>query len=568
MLQRLYIENVALIEKLELEFSSGFHVLSGETGAGKSIIIDAVNFVLGERASRELIKFGAARAKVEAVFNLNGCGKARQLLDEMELLPEDNELILSRELTQAGKNICRINGSLAPVSALKSITDVLVDIHGQHEHQSLLNPEKHMGFLDAFYFEKIGLVAEKLQATVAAYSLLRKERLSGFASEGEREREIDVLRYQIGEIDGAKIEAGEENGLTEERTLLLNSEKIHSTLESAWRLISGQDGETDGGALSALDDARRRMREIAHFSEEYENVSANLEEAFYSIEDIGFTLRDQREAAEFDPERLDRIEARLEQLSGLKRKYGKTLEEVLSFRERADQRLNALVGAEARIAQLDGELARLKKEYDALAAQLTGLRRQAAGELRMAVLAQLKDLGLEKADFSVSLQDIPGGEPHDGGRETAESLLSANPGEPLKPPEKVASGGERSRIMLCFKAIFAQSDSIPTLIFDEIDTGISGKAASVVGEKMLSIARAHQVICVTHLAQIAALADAHYAVEKHTDGERTYVNVHLLDEEGKNKRIAQMMDGDSDSVFALEHAKVLLARAESLKKGK
>ncbi len=573
MLQRLYIENIALIERLELEFGSGFHVLSGETGAGKSIIIDAVNFVLGERANRELIKFGAAKARVEAVFRLAGCERAEALLDEMGLLPEDGELILSRELSQSGKNACRVNGVLVPVSALKSVTDLLVDIHGQHEHQSLLNPEKHISFLDAFDHKRIGPAVEAVNAVAAHYAAVRAERLSGFASEGEREREIDVLRYQINEIAEAKPRAGEEEALTLERALLLNSERIRTALAGAHAGVSGgeggenESGGLDGGALGALDHARRALREIAPLSKEYETLCARVEEVYYNLEDIGFALRDQSETVEFDPKRLDQIEARLERLSALKRKYGKTAESILTFQAEAEAKLNSLVNAAARMAELDGALVSIKNEYNGFAAGLTELRQKAAEALRAQALAQLGELGLEKADFAVRLTDVSGGEPRENGKESAEFLLTANPGEPLRPLEKVASGGELSRIMLCFKAIFAQSDSIPTLIFDEIDTGISGKAASVVGEKMLGISLAHQVICVTHLAQIAALADVHYAVEKHTDGEHTYVEARPLDEEGKNRRIAQMMDGDSESRYALEHARVLIAKAEELKKG-
>ena len=562
MLQSLYLENIALIEKLGIELFPGFNVLTGETGAGKSIIIDAVNFVLGERTSRDLIRNGAARAKVEAVFNLNEGDAAFAALDALGIEYDGNELILSRELSAAGRNACRVNGTLVPVASLKSVSDTLVDIHGQHEHQALLDAENHISYLDAYCHAESLPIIEKIDAIVSRRNELMLKRNSGFSSEREREREMDMLRYQIEEIASANLEAGEEERLNAEKTVLLNAERIRTALETAHMALSGAE---EGSALSAIDTARRSMRDIAALNKDYEALGDKIEELYYAAEDISFVLRDTSENVESDMQRLEEIEQRLKLISDLQRKYGRTVEDVIDFGKDAETKLNELENAEALAAELDAKLDKLKAEYNVAADELSKVRRAAGDRLKRDVLNELKDLGMAKAMFDVALSDASGGEPRKGGRETAEFMLSANPGEPLKPLEKVASGGELSRIMLCFKSIFADNDRVPTLIFDEIDTGISGRTAAVVGEKMLGIAKKHQVICVTHLAQIAALADAHLMVRKYDDGKNTFVETRQLNEEEKVQRIAQMMDGESDSPSALTHARELIARADKIK---
>ena len=562
MLQSLYLENIALIEKLGIELFPGFNVLTGETGAGKSIIIDAVNFVLGERTSRDLIRNGAARAKVEAVFSLNEGDAAFAALDALGIEYDGNELILSRELSAAGRNACRVNGTLVPVASLKSVSDTLVDIHGQHEHQALLDAENHISYLDAYCHAESLPIIEKIDAIVSRRNELMLKRNSGFSSQREREREMDMLRYQIEEIASANLEAGEEERLNAEKTVLLNAERIRTALETAHMALSGAE---EGSALSAIDTARRSMRDIAALNKDYEALGDKIEELYYAAEDISFVLRDTSENVESDMQRLEEIEQRLKLISDLKRKYGCTVEDVIDFGKDAGTKLNELENAEALAAELDAKLDKLKAEYNVAADELSKVRRAAGDRLKRDVLNELKDLGMAKAMFDVALSDASGGEPRKGGRETAEFMLSANPGEPLKPLEKVASGGELSRIMLCFKSIFADNDRVPTLIFDEIDTGISGRTAAVVGEKMLGIAKKHQVICVTHLAQIAALAEAHLMVRKYDDGKNTFVETRQLNEEEKVQRIAQMMDGESDSPSALTHARELIARADKIK---
>ncbi|MDO5110898.1 MAG: DNA repair protein RecN [Clostridia bacterium] len=553
MLQRLCIHNVALIEGLDLEFASGLNVLTGETGAGKSIVIDAVNLVLGERASRELIKHDAEKARVEAVFTDIRDARISTILEENGIDAED-ELIVSRELAQSGKNVCRINGTLVTLSLLKSITDRLVDIHGQHEHQALLNPLTHISFLDACApAAQMKPLKEKVAATAAAYHALLQQDKLGAMSEDERMREMDLLRYQINEIDAASLQADEEETLMKERALLMNAEKIMEALQQSYSMLNDEQG-----VMPQLQSARHGMEAIGEYDEAYAKISERLSEAYYMLEDTVYTLRDCKSGFEFDVERLAQIEERLDLLASLKRKYGQDLSAVLAFCTAAKDKLDALENAAMRQAKLQAEREACAKAYRQAAKALSTLRASTAKTLKTQVEGQLHDLGMSKADFQTRFSEAAALRFSPEGEDDVEFLLSANAGEPVKPLAKVASGGELSRIMLAFKAIFADRDAIPTLIFDEIDTGISGRMASVVGEKMVCIAMSHQVLCVTHLPQIAALADVHYIVEKQSDKNATHTRVRRLDDEGCVERLCDMMSGGTSSASAREHARELL----------
>ncbi len=558
MLLRLFIRDVAIIDELEIEFGDGFNVLTGETGAGKSIIIDAVNLILGERASKELIKHDADKAVVEAVFNVAACTTVKRVLADMGM-PEDDELILSRELYAAGKNICRVNGTLVTLTMLRQLTDTLVDVHGQHEHQSLITPNRHMAFLDAFAHDSIAGPKARVSQLYSEYRSIRSEQLSGFGSEEERAREMDILAFQINEIEAAKLDSGEEQRLLDERKLLTNAERIMLALENAYEALNGENG-----ALTGLDAARQQLGGIASIGEEYDALHQRLGDAFYSLDDIAISLRDSKTGFEFDPDRLNAIEERLELISGLKRKYGSDIPAVLTFLVKAQERLYSLQNADRREAELAARLGECSARYAAAAAELTALRHSAAEALSKRLLAELSDLGLDKARFDVRFDDAPQAYSVCG-VDKLEFMLSTNPGEPLKPLSKVASGGELSRIMLAFKAIFAAQDEIGTLIFDEIDVGISGRVAGVVGEKMVRIADTHQVICITHLPQIAALADRHFIVEKQDDGVTTRTSAHMLDHEGRCRCIALMMDGNPESDTAYKHACELIGSSEAEK---
>ncbi len=554
MLQKLCIGNVALIDELDMEFSDGLNILTGETGAGKSIVIDAVNLVLGERASRELIKHGAQKARVEAHFSDINDKLLEDILEENGIERDDDSIILSREISTTGKNLCRINGTLISLAVLKSVSDRLIDIHGQHEHQTLLNPATHIDFLD-FCAEAETLAPAKAatQETAANYHKLLLQGKTVMMSDEERARETDLLSYQINEIEAAKFQVDEEEALLKERSLLMNAEKIMTAMESGYALLN-----EDQGILQRLQTAKRDIEGIGSFDQEYEALASRMADAYYALEDISYTLRDCKNDFEFDAERLNEIERRLDLIALFKRKYGESIPAILQYCEKAKEKLQALANAAAERETLQKRIKEAADKYLKAAKELSAIRKAAAEKLQKQMILQLAEVGMPKACFSVefSKQDAPLYSPN--GEDQMEFLLSANPGEPLKPLAKVASGGELSRIMLAFKTIIADRDEMPTLIFDEIDTGISGKMASVVGEKMVSIAGKHQILCVTHLPQIAAMADVHYLLEKKDDGQSTHTNVRRLNDAESISRLSAMMSGEADSELGREHAKELL----------
>lgn len=562
MLSRLIITNVALIEHLDIDLASGLNVLTGETGAGKSIIIDSVNLALGDRGSRELISYGKQKARVEAFFDLDGGEAAKQVLQKLGELGvecEDGELIIVRELTAAGKSLCRVNGEIVTLAALRSITDSLVDVHGQHEHQSLLEPSKHIGVLDAFREKEI---APARSETAALYERCREitARLSmGFVSEEERERRIDVLSYQIKEIDNASLVPGEEETIKEELRLLANAERISGALARGGELLSG-----DGGALDSLRGAVSELGGIAEFSDQYSQLHQRLDSAFYELEDAAYQLRELGYGFEYSPERLNELEHRLDLITSLKRKYGGSVEAVLEYRGNAEKELDELTGADELRERLTRERAACEEKYRAAAKKLTALRKAAAEELKRGVNRELSELGMNKAVFEVAFQEEDG-KPHKNGADSVEFMLSANAGEPLRPLSKVASGGELSRIMLAIKTVCAGSDGTPTLIFDEVDSGISGLTAVKVGERMSLVSRSKQVLSVTHLPQIAAFADCHLMVEKHQEGERTVTSLRQLNSSERRAELARIMGAGDPSGAAAEYAGELIAQAEAFK---
>lgn len=561
MLQRLIIHNVALIEKLDVEFFEGFNVMTGETGAGKSIIIDSVNLVIGERANRELIKHGAERATVQAVFTFsNNNERLVSLCESLGIEDAQDTLILSRELSPSGKNACRANGTLITLAALKSLSDCLIDIHGQHEHQSLLDVQRHVEILDAFASEEIREQKMVVAEQCCAYHAANKRLLKGFLSEQERMRRIDILKFQITEIGNARLEPGEDAALAEERLLLSNSEQIIRSLEESYQRLTAEDS----GALSNAKHAAQSVLGIASLADQYESIHTRLENAYYDLEDISLILRDAKNSFEYDPSRLNEIEKRLDLFQMLKRKYGASIEDILSFAKKCEEELFEIESEAELRERMESVREEHQKAYRAAAMQLNLSRRKAADEFEKLVLEQLKELGLTRANFNVQIE-------HDNnsiganGSDAVEFYLSTNAGEPLKPLSKVASGGEMSRIMLAFKTIVAAIDGIDTLIFDEIDTGISGRIASVVGEKMLSITRSRQVICVTHLPQIAAMADRHYLVQKSMADQSTTTTLILLDTQLRQHEVARIMGTSEESKLAFEHAGELINAAQLLK---
>ena len=562
MLRTLRIRDIALIEQLTVTFDDGFSVLTGETGAGKSIIIEALNFVLGERASRELIRTGAQKAAAEATFSLAADAPVRRALEELALEAEEDEIVLSRELSTAGKNACRINGTLVSTAALKQVGDLLVDIHGQHEHQSLLDVRRHLPLLDRFAATETAPLLSALAERYAEAQRAQKALREADMDERERARRLELLDYQIREIDGARLNSGEEEPLLEQRRLQQNAQTVMDALETSVFALSG-----DEGALGPLSEAMRAMAGVAQYHADYAAVADRLRDEYYTVEDIAYALRDLRSAFSYDPEELNRIQDRLEIIARLKRKYGADIDEILRYRAAIGEEREALEMSEQRRESLLQAYETALQAYDALAARLSDARRDAAARLSGLLLPELADLGMPHAQFDVQFSRLSGEAPSARGVDEAEFLLSANRGEPLKPLARVASGGELSRVMLAFKRVLSDSDGIDTMVFDEIDTGISGQVGNAVGRKLGQIACGHQVLCITHLPQIAARAQAQYHVFKQEMDGKTVSMLERLDESGRCRELARIMGSRPDDPVALQHAKQLLSDARVAENG-
>ncbi len=559
MLNRIFIQNIALIDKLDVEFEPGFNVLTGETGAGKSIIIDSVNLVLGERADRELIGSHAQKALVEAVFSVDDSAVA-EALDELGFLPEDGELLLSRELSVAGKNTVRINGRLATLAVLQEVSRLLVDVYGQHEHQSLLNPGEHLKLLDGFGEEKLKPLLDNVQSAAEAVFRLEAIQKGASGSAEEIDREMGELRGQIKEIAAARLIEGEEQALSEESNLLENAEEIARALSDGYDALYGSEA---GNACAALRDASTSLSVLAQIDASFQALSARLEEAYYTAEDIAFELRDKKGIVESDPFRLEEIQARLSIIERLGRKYGSGTKNILQYHNNALDKIKQLEDNKMDAEQLGERLALAKAKWRKEALALSEARKEVFEGLKAALEAELHQLGMQSARFSAVFSESE--RITRNGRDSIEFLLSTNKGEALKPLHKVASGGEMSRIMLALKTIGANIAGVDTLIFDEIDAGISGRTAYVVGEKLFGISGSRQILCVTHQAQIAALADAHYEISKDEVGDRTFTTLQKLDKAQRIMEISRLI-GAENSSSGQSHAKELIEKAARLKR--
>lgn len=563
MLLELNIANIALIESLRIEFAQGFNVLTGETGSGKSIVVDCMNLVLGGRADRDFVRTGAEKGSVQALFDIAKNSAAKAILGEMDIDCEDGMVAVSREISRSGRNICRISGVIVPLNTLRRLTGTLLDIHGQHEHQSLLDPAKYIAFLDAYgdnRHTELRAQATKLHSErVKMESELKKNMLDA----AERERLSDMLGFQIQEIASAKLKKGEEERLIARLRILENSEKIRTNVETAYEATYAGAGRTPS-AQELLLRAANAMDKLSQIDERYAELGLRLRDMVYSVQDIGYELRDILDHMESDPELIEKISKRLETIDRLERKYGPNLDDVLNFYASAVERLESIQTGDAHIDALKAELAKKDAELDEVCTLLTASRRELAQRLAQAVMQQLRDLGMGRARLEIRIESLP--RPTANGLDSVEFLISANPGEPLKPMASVASGGELSRIMLALKAISMEADGVDSMVFDEIDTGVSGRMAQTVGEKMCAIARDHQVLCVTHLPQIAALGDAHFVVEKHTDGTTTETVVRRLDSEGRIHELSRLVGGAEDSTSSLSHAKHMLEDAECVRR--
>lgn len=557
MLLELTIKNIALIESLRIEFAQGFNVLTGETGAGKSIVVDSVNLALGGRADRDMIRTGADKGGVQAVFDIAQNPAALAMAEELGVDADGGLVSVTRELSRSGRNICRISGVLLPLSALRQFTALLVDVHGQHEHQALMDPKRHMAFLDAFGDEPhraaMAAVHEAHACRAATASQLRRL----LKDAAEKERLIDTLRYQTQEISAARLKSGEEEKLEKKLRMLENAERIRTGVEEAYALTYG--GGRGMSAQEALVRASAALEAISSLDPRFQKLAGELKSLYYGVQDAGVQLQALNEEMNFDPRLMDKISERLDLISRLERKYGSTEEEVIAFGEQAKQRLNEIETGEEQILALKRQLKAEDRALRAACDELSLSRHKLARELEEGILAQLSDLGMARTRFSVSF--LPLDKPSSDGAEAVEFLIAPNPGEPLKPLASIASGGELSRIMLALKALALDRGGVDSMIFDEIDTGVSGRMAQVVGEKMQQIAAKKQVLCVTHLPQIAALGDCHFRVEKHTDGERTQTNVVRLDRDGRIHELSRLVGGAEDSQSSLSHAAHMLDQA-------
>ena len=564
MLLTLSMRNVALIESLTLEFQRGLHVMTGETGAGKSIVVDAVNLVLGGRADRELIRTGTEKAWVEAAFDISDCAKAQELLASQSLEAEGGTVTLYREITRSGRNLCRVCGVTMPVAFLRELAALLMDVHGQHEHRFLMEPKYHMQFLDAFGgAEHQAILAQTAQAYQAfitnhrAYARLVKEN-------ERKNRRLEELRADLAVMKKAHLKPGEEESLTQERDRLRHGEKIRSALSAAESALSA-GSEEGGGVVSAWRGATQALHGIAGLAPEYQAIEERMESLGYEIEEVAYDLSRLRDANEFDPQRAETVESRLDLIRRLERRFGPTLEDVLTAQKSMQEEYEHLNGLEDQVERMGAEHKRLLAAYRQCARTLTQRRTGLARSFEAAMMEQLKDLGMEKTVFQVAFAPRPQRQPmpQSDGDDVIEFMISPNPGEPLKPLSKIASGGELSRLMLAVKSLEAAQGGVGTMVFDEIDTGISGRMAQVVAEKMAAIAARRQVLCVTHLPQIAAMADHQLLVEKHQEADRTHTTVRLLDHEGRVAELARMIGGAGDSgESARQHAERMLMEAK------
>lgn len=553
MLTSLKIENVAIIESAAIEFGCGLNVLTGETGAGKSIVIDSINAILGERTSRDIIRTGAQSAKVYAVFeDVNE--RVRNFFDENGIDCEDGVLIINRTLSREGKNVCRINGAPVTVSMLREIGGELIDIHGQHDNQSLLSPEKHCGFVDSFagnadlitdYREKYGRLCE-----------IRSKLKKLTTDESSKSQRIDFLTYQIDELEKAEITIGERDELKARKSLINNSQKVIESLNIAYEAL-----KADGAGIDMITDAESEIANASAYMETLGEASEKITDIRYELEDIAETVRDAMTEVDFDPSELEDIDERLDLLYRLSKKYGDTEEEMLEYLEKARAELDNIAFSEERVKELQKQKKEALAETETAACKLTESRKTAGEKLSNAICSELEFLDMPNVRFVVKCNDIGLTE---NGKDEIEFLISANAGEEPKPLAKIASGGELSRIMLAIKNVLAETDGVDTMIFDEIDTGVSGRAAQKIAMKLRSASKGRQVICVTHLAQIAAQGDVHLYISKSVSDGKTYTNIKSLIEEERVAEIARIMGGMEITKLQLESAREMLANAGNL----
>lgn len=551
MLSLLHIENIAVIEQADISFDKGFNVLTGETGAGKSIVIDAISAILGQRAYRDMIRTGTSKASVRAVFT-----KVPNFpWFEENGVEYDEETVIQRDIFLDGKNVCRVNGTLVTVAILHKLGIQLINIHGQHDSASLFDEENHLRFLDAFADN--GALLADYREKFAAVSELRRQIDRMTMDEGEKLRRMETLKYQIAEIEKADLKSGEDEVLEQRRKLLQNSEKLSQGLEEASEALLG--GDDSDGAAALLAQAAYALSRIARYSDDYTGFQERLTDLKYQVQDIADEVRDSLEELSYSADELETIEARLDIIHRLRRKYGADCDEILAYLDKAQKELDEIEFADDRVEQLKKKLAKQEKQAWDAAMALRKNRQEQGTVMAEKILSELSQLDMPRVQFQCRFQET---ELTSEGADAVAFYLSANAGEDLKPLSKVASGGELARIMLSMKNVLAEKDAVDTLIFDEVDTGVSGRAAQRIAEKLKSLAKHKQVLCVTHLPQLAALADTHMLIAKSEHDGRTYTTVTPLDRKGRAMELARIIGGAHITETTLKSAEEMLSAGE------
>lgn len=563
MLEHLSIHDFAIIDHLEIDFSNGMTVLTGETGAGKSIIIDAVGLLAGGRGSQNFIRTGSNKLLIQGLFVFPEDGLTYQVLDDMGIEHSDNSVILQREIYRNGRNICRVNGMIVNTAMLKKVGETIVDIHGQNEHQELMQPEKHVYLLDEFGKKEIKDLLTQYQETFDHYQTLKASINEKRSNEKEWSQRLDMLEFQENEISNANLQIGEEEELVSQRDHLLNYQKIVDALNLSFSAINGDDNINP---LDIIGEAKNSMESIEEVDPQFREISDNIKNAFYLLQDASDNISDQLDLQEFDQGKLEEIEERLNTIYVLKRKYGDSIEQVLNHYQNVVKELSTMQADQSTGENLNEQYESTLNQLTTLADELNVKRHKVATKLEKSVHDQLSDLYMAKTEFKVNFEKLPIGEFHSYGNERVEFYMRTNPGEAMLPLAKIASGGELSRIMLALKTLFTSVQGVTSIIFDEVDTGVSGRVAQAIAEKISKIAQKSQVLCITHLPQVAAMSDHHYFIEKKIEKDRTMTSIVKLSVQKRVQELARMLSGTTVTDLTLQHANELLKLADETKK--
>ena len=551
MLQELSIKDFAIIDEIQISFQPKMTVLTGETGAGKSIIIDALGLLAGGRGSTEFIRKGEKKAVIQGLFTLPREANTYNILEEYGIDSEDGQIILQRDLYRGGRNICRINGMMVNLATLRKIGETLIDIHGQNEHQELMKPENHIDLLDE-YDKKTSQLRNQYQVVYQNYRKLKLSMEKKEADEKAWAQRLDMLNFQVKEIEEAGLKINEEDELVEEKNKLDNFQAIHDALELSYQILSGEKIDVVGN----LGNAMNELSDVSDLSENLQEINTKISDAFYSLEDAARDISDELDSMEWNGERLNEIEERLELIHQLKRKYGDTIEDILHYHSRIEKELREMENAEQNSEKQERQLSEALEKVKELAIKLSKQRKKSAKKLEKMIHEQLSALYMDKAVFEVKF--LNNSKLYSKGIDKVEFYIQTNPGEEMGPLAKIASGGELSRIMLALKTIFSQKMGVTSIIFDEVDTGVSGRVAQAIAEKISQISNNSQVLCITHLPQVAAIADNHYYISKSVNDGRTETSLKELDEKQKIREIARMLSGSEITELTLKHAEELI----------